>query len=209
MENYPQTERAIPSDASWQIVQACRFIEKKGLPDTLQAFALFHAKFPMARLVLAGEGPLEDQLKNQIVKLGLGSAVSFAGFLDAPSLAALYSQSHIFIHPSVTTPSGDREGVPNSLLEAMATGLPVVATKHGGIPEAVNDGVEGVLVPEQAPKKLAEALLGLAGDPARWSRMSQISASQVRKSFEASRSIEALEGFYEELMRAKTTGPKK
>ena len=66
--------------------------------------------------------------------------MKFAGFLSQPNLRALFAASHIFLHPSETAGEGDQEGVPNSMLEAMASGLPVIATRHGGIPEAVEDG---------------------------------------------------------------------
>ncbi len=82
----------------------------------------------------------------------------FTGFLDAPALAQLFFSSDIFVHPSELTSEGNREGVPNSLLEAMAAGLPSVATRHGGIPEAISDRVSGLLVDEADPEALFRAL---------------------------------------------------
>jgi colanic acid/amylovoran biosynthesis glycosyltransferase len=199
MDAFPASVREAPSEGSWRIVQASRFIAKKGLADSVAAFAAFHARFPRARLVLAGEGPLLPEIRNTATRLGVGEAVEFPGFLGSGDLALLYASAHLFIHPSVTTPAGDREGVPNSLLEAMATGLPVVATAHGGIPEAVTDGVDGLLVPEHSPDDLAAALESLAADPLRLRSMSIAAATNVRENFEATRSISRLEGFYEEL----------
>ena len=196
MGDFPMRRRDVPQDGGWRVVQACRFIEKKGLPDTLRAFAEFVKKFPKSTLTLAGDGPLRSQLERDAREMGL--PVRFVGFLGGRELADLYAESHIFIHPSVTTSAGDREGVPNSMLEAMATGLPVVATRHGGIPEAVESGVDGILVPERSPGELAEALLKVAGDG--YLEMSRSAGRRVRERFELGRSIGMLEGYYWELV---------
>ena len=196
--DFPYCERRAPADGRWILAQACRFIEKKGLPDTLEAFAAFREKFHGARLILAGEGPMEGSLRDKCSRLGIEGSVDFPGFLDANALADLYRRAHVLLHPSITTGRGDQEGIPNALLEAMATGLPVVATRHGGIPEAVRDEIDGFLVPESRPDALADALLQLTSDPARYSAMSAASAKQVRAEFEDSESIRRLEAIYDE-----------
>jgi colanic acid/amylovoran biosynthesis glycosyltransferase len=202
MDGFPFLARTPPADGAWRLIQAARFIEKKGLFDTLEAFAAFRAKHPLAQLVLAGEGPLEHRLRETIHRLGLDGAVTCTGFLRQPELAAAYRQAHIFIHPSLTTAAGDQEGVPNSMLEAMATGLPVVATRHGGIPEAATSGVDGLLVPERDPAALTEALFRLTEEPGLYETFSRSAAASVREKFEQGRSIARLEGFYRELIAA-------
>ena len=82
-------------------------------------------------------------MDKQVADLGLGEKVSFAGFLSEDALRDLYHSAHVFVHPSQITEDQNQEGIPNSMLEAMSTGLPVLATHHGGIPEAVNDGAAG------------------------------------------------------------------
>jgi glycosyltransferase involved in cell wall biosynthesis len=203
MDRFPASVRHIPSDGAWRLVQASRFIEKKGLLDTLTAFAGFLKSHPAARLVLAGEGPLQATLEKRAAELGIAGSIEFAGFLDASQLNALYQSAHIFLHPSVTTPRGDQEGVPNSMLEAMASGLPVVATFHGGIPEATEDGIDAFLAPEARPDQLLQNLLLLASDSARYQTASAAAAKNVREKFEQSRSIAVLEGFYRELLEMK------
>jgi glycosyltransferase involved in cell wall biosynthesis len=200
MDQFPAAGRRAPADGRWIFVQASRFIEKKGLLNTLEAFAIFKKKHPGARLVLAGEGPLKSAIEERAMSLGIGDSLEFAGFLEPGALNALYQKAHVFLHPSVTTPAGDQEGVPNSLLEAMASGLPVVATHHGGIPEAVEEGEEGFLVPENRSDLLAERLESLAAQPDLLARMSANAASHVRLKFEQARSIAALESFYQELI---------
>lgn len=198
MDQFPATVRTSPANGAWNLVQASRFIEKKGLPDTLAAFAKFSSRFPAARLTLAGEGPLRGATEKLAGELGIGEKVDFPGFLDGSALADLYAKSHIFLHPSVTTSGGDQEGVPNSMLEAMASGLPVAATLHGGIPEAVANGIDSILVPERDPDSLAEALFAIS-EPDTLPGMSQAAAENVREKFEGRRSISKLEDFYLEL----------
>src|SRR3989442_1537513 len=86
------------------------------------------------------------------------------GFLSPEKLREVYYASHIFLHPSETGSDGNQEGIPNSMLEAMATGLPVFATDHGGIPEAIENGVSGILVPERDHEALSQALLQAVQD---------------------------------------------
>ena len=166
---------------------------------TLKAFADFRRKYPNAELVLAGEGPLEGHLKEAAQRLGIAQAVCFPGFLGQRELAAAYRSAHLFLHPSQTTKAGDQEGVPNSMLEAMASGLPVVATRHGGIPEAVDSGQDGLLVPERDSRALAAALFEIADNAGIYQTFSRNAAVSVREKFEQARSITMLEGFYREL----------
>lgn len=200
LDLYPLTPREFPSDGRWRIVQACRLIAKKGIPTTFKAFQGFREKYPQATLTLAGEGPLLEELRTLAAQMGLAEAVTFAGFLNQRELYELYAASHIFMHPSEMTPDSNQEGVPNSMLEAMATGLPVVATLHGGIPEAVENGVTGFLLPERDAEGLRSALEKLAASPALWATMAGAASASIRENFEHSRQIEKLEACYQEVL---------
>ncbi|MEI6072458.1 MAG: glycosyltransferase [Verrucomicrobiae bacterium] len=192
--------RATPPDGAWHIVQAARLVPKKGLATSLRAFATFKNSFPEARFTIAGEGPLEAELRSLAASLGLGDSVSFTGFLPQPQLQKLFSSAHIFLHPSESI-AGDVEGIPNSLLEAMASGLPAVATRHGGIPEVVDDGATGLLCPERDPAAVAEALLRLVREPALCRSLAQTGSESVRNQFSAERRIAEIESLYREATR--------
>src|SRR5438034_10327437 len=105
--------------------------------------------------------------------------VHFVGFLPQPQLLDLYASSHLFLHPSEISPNQDQEGVPNSVLEAMATGLPVVATRHGGIPEAVDHGRTGFLAAEEDHVGLANARQLITSSPATLKQMGERANSAV------------------------------
>jgi len=200
MDGFPYLTHSLPAGGAWRMIQASRFIEKKGLDITLKAFAEFRNNYPNAELILAGEGPLENHIKELARRLGLAHSVRYPGFLGQQELAAAYRSAHLFLHPSQTTKAGDQEGVPNAMLEAMASGLPVVATRHGGIPEAVHSGRDGLLVPERDSAALAAALLEIADNPGAYQNFSRNAAESVRENFEQGRSIARLEGFYRELI---------
>jgi glycosyltransferase involved in cell wall biosynthesis len=197
LEEFPFRERVfVAAGTEWRLVQAGRLIEKKGLPMTLRAFASFLKRYPNATLTIAGEGPLLGELKKLARELTIENRVSFPGFISQEQLQDLYYASHIFLHPSETVPDGNQEGIPNSMLEAMATGLPVFATHHGGIPEAIENGVSGVLVAEHDHKELTRALLDAVQDPDFLSCIAGNGAEVVRKNFDLNEQARRLEDIY-------------
>jgi glycosyltransferase involved in cell wall biosynthesis len=196
LEVYPFQSRSRAVGDAWRVLQACRLVEKKGLEATLQSFAKFQRVFPAASLTIAGDGPLRRQLERQSEQLGIARNVFFTGFLDIPALTQLFHTSDLFVHPSELRPDGNQEGVPNSLLEAMATGLPVVSTRHGGIPEAITDRVNGLLVNEANPDALFRALQELAQDDQLRVSLSQKGAETVAEKFNHAEQIKQLEDIY-------------
>jgi len=201
LDEWPLAEsRVMPDDGAWCLVQTCRLIEKKGLDVTLRALARARDTFPNLRLTIAGEGDLRESLYSLSCELGIDDAVSFVGFIDQAAMLKLYSNAHLFVHPSRVGRDGNREGVPNAMLEAMATGLPVVATRHGGIPDAVDDGVSGRLVEEKDVEGMVAAITELISDPSRCQAMGMAAREAVVERFEQSRQVAALETIYREVM---------
>jgi colanic acid/amylovoran biosynthesis glycosyltransferase len=180
------------------VVQACRLIPKKGVATSLRAFAIFKKDYPNAEFVIAGKGPLQPELEMLAGGLGIARDVHFVGFLSQPKLHELYASAHLFLHPSEISPNQDQEGVPNSVLEAMATGLPVVATRHGGIPEAVDHGRTGFLVAEEDHVALANAMQLIASSPVLLEEMGERAHATVKERFGQETQIDHLESFYEE-----------
>ncbi len=198
LQEIPFVQRQPPADGAWHCVQACRLIAKKGLSTSLRAFAEFSTAHPRATFSIAGEGPQLAELRALAATLEIAERVKFTGFLPQESLRALYAAAHLFLHPSEFGPNGDQEGVPNSMLEAMASGLPVLATTHGGIPEAVEHGSSGLLVAERDHAALAEQMRVLASDPMRYAQMSANAAERVRRTFDLETQTRELERCYAE-----------
>jgi len=196
LDEFPFRERTCPENGEWRFMQAGRLIEKKGLPVTLRAFANFQKQHPDAKLTIAGGGPLLSDLNKLARELKIDRCVSFVGFVSQEQLRALYYQSHIFLHPSETGRDGNQEGVPNSMLEAMASGLPVFATRHGGIPEAIEDGLNGVLVPEHDVNALSVALLQIVRDRQLLTRLAHKATEVVRAKFDLAAQARGLEDIY-------------
>lgn len=198
LDGIESSVRTPPADGQWRLVQACRLIAKKGIFTLLDALPDVVAVWPQLKFCLAGVGPDRDRIVAAISERGLGGNVEMLGWLDQAALQAEYARAHAFLHPSELTDTEDQEGVPNSMLEAMATGLPVVATYHGGIPEAVDDGGDGLLVPERSPRELGEAIMRLLGDAELLARLSRRAAESVREKFGFDQQIAKLEAIYEE-----------
>jgi glycosyltransferase involved in cell wall biosynthesis len=171
-------------------------VQKKGLATTLHAFTTFLSHYPNATLTIAGEGPMLGELTELTRKLKIDNRVALPGFLPPEKLREIYYASHIFLHPSETGSDGNQEGIPNSMLEAMATGLPVLATDHGGIPEAIENGVSGVLVPERDYEALSHALLETVKDRDLLARLARNGANVVAQKFDQQNQIRRLEEIY-------------
>ncbi len=147
-----------------KILTVARLTEKKGHRYALEAFRRALGIFPQLEYHIAGDGPLFDEMKQLTREWSIENQVVFHGKVDAEEALELYKNADIFLLPSITSSQGDMEGIPVSLMEAMACGLPVVATMHSGIPELVIDGQTGYLVPEKDVNSIADRIIQLAGD---------------------------------------------
>lgn len=167
----PRTEAPQPP---YQLLTVARLTAKKGLPTVLQALAELRRQCD-ARLTLVGAGDDEAELRRLVVDLGLRDVVDFAGVQPHERVRQELARAHVFVLGSRITKNGDRDGIPNVLAEAMASGLPVVATAVSAIPELVEHGVSGLLVPPQDPQAMAQAVLRALTDLP-WRQASTVAA---------------------------------
>lgn len=141
-----------------KILAVGRFVEKKGFIYLIEAMHLLQQSGFAAQLTLIGGGPLESELKKRVADLGIGDRVDFAGPKSIAEVHQTMGNSDLVVVPSVTSRSGEQEGLPVVIMEAMATGVPVIASEHSGIPEIVQPGVTGILTPEKSPEAIAQAI---------------------------------------------------
>jgi glycosyltransferase involved in cell wall biosynthesis len=125
----------------------------------LRAFAFVLAQHPDAQLVVAGSGPLRESLEQLAAALGIAGSVTFTGRVDNAGMAALYRGADLMLNPSTV------DNMPNSVLEALASGVAVISTDVGGVPFLVEDGKTALLVPPRSPQAMADAMLRLVGSP--------------------------------------------
>lgn len=162
-----------PDQAPSHFLSVGRFVDKKAPALTLLAFHKAWEQERSIRLTMAGNGPLWESTRQLVTALGLESAVELPGAVSHDRVSELMAASRAFVQHSVVTADNDHEGTPLSVLEALASGMPVVATRHAGIPDVVEHGVSGLLCGEREVDVMAAHLLTLARDPDLALRMGQ------------------------------------
>lgn len=169
-----------------------RFVEKKGPHLTILAFAQASRRSPAIRLRMIGDGPLRPACEQIARALGLAHAVTFLGARSHQGVADEMHRSRAFLQHSIQASDGDSEGTPVAILEAQASGLPVVATRHAGIPDVVLDGRTGFLVTEQDVSGMAEQIERLAQDGGLAAEMGTAGRSHVLEHFTMEQSLGGL-----------------
>lgn len=191
-----RVELGLPQDAPVVAVFS-RLNRLKGIEYFLEAAAALIQRFPAVRFLIVGDSisqTYRDELEARAAALGLGGRVTFTGFRsDVPELL---SEVCVSVLPSLS------EGLSNVVLEAMAAGVPIVATRVGGTPEMVEDGVTGVLVPVRDSGALAHAIAELLADPARRSAMGAAAQREVKERFSLQATVKSTELLYERLLQA-------
>jgi len=170
VEKFPYRARSRDGDEPIHVATVGRFVEKKGIEYALRAMAEV-ANTHRITYSIAGDGERRERIESLIIELGLEDSVNLLGWQSQSEIVDLMHDAHLFLLPSVTAEQGDKEGTPTVLLEAQATGLPVVSTRHAGIPEIVADGESGILVPERDVGALVDAIETLIRDPERREEM--------------------------------------
>lgn len=197
--------RALDAPEPTRILSVARLVEMKGIRFGIEAVARMLQAGCRIRYDIIGDGPLRRELEGLIREYGIEASVSIHGWKPQQELVEVLQSAHIFLAPSVTATNGETEGIPNAVKEAMAVGLPVVATHHSGIPELVSDGVSGLLVPERDADALASALKSLYEDPDRWRAMGRAGRDRVEAQFDTERLVLKLLDCYDEVRPAAGT----
>ena len=186
-----------------RLLAVARLNEKKGLTYLIKAFKSVHKTYPHSNLVIVGDGPERSKLRSLIKKLNLKKHVKLKGDLPHTKIAKELKRADIFCLPSVTTKEGNQEGIPNAIKEAMASGLPIVATKHGGIPELISQNKEGLLVKERDIQALTSRILKLIENPKMRIAMGKRGRTKIKRFFNSKRQVKKLENIYSKLIRRK------
>lgn len=169
-----------------------RFSETKGPRKTIRAFAKALQEVPDARLRMAGSGDLFNESRKLASELGVRKQIDFLDILASEAVSREMSHARAFVQHSITARDGETEGAPVAIMEAGATGLPVIATRHAGIPDIVADGETGILVEEKDIDAMAAAMVKLLSDPALASSMGQKAHERVGQYFSLERNIRIL-----------------
>ena len=187
--------RNIRYNDHWVIGTVGRLSEEKRHVDLLKAFAIVLRKFPKATLLIVGDGYLRSYLEDLSVKLNISDSVNFVGFQE--NVFRFLTNIDVFVLPSRT------EGAGISILEAMAVGLPIVATKVGGIPEVVTDNITGLLVNPYDISNLAKAISKLLSKPELIISMGENGREKVFREFDPKRFVDQHEHIYKSLISEK------
>lgn len=190
-----------PLDRPMRVVSVSRLVPKKGLPDLVQAVALLRDQGLPVELDIAGEGPMREELTQLAAAPDLQGSVRLLGPIPQHEVVDLVRSAAVFAAPCVVAEDGDRDGLPTAVLEAMALGTPVVATPVAGIPEAVQDGRTGLLVPERDPQALAASLARLLNAPQTRQRLALAARQHIERQFDGRRAARALRELTADLTR--------
>jgi glycosyltransferase involved in cell wall biosynthesis len=182
-------------DGAPLILSVSRLVRKKGLDTLLKACAALAERGIPFHCELVGEGPLRAKLEEQARVLRVADRVAFVGSRDDRAVRATYRQAAVFVLPCRRTPKGDQDGLPVSLVEAMAVGVPVVTTPVSGIPELVRDGESGLLVSPDDPAELAACLETLLSQPELRARL-VAGAREAAKEYDLSASVSRLRALF-------------
>lgn len=173
------------------------FVEQKGLADLIEAVSILIQKQMNIILILGGDGPLKNDLMEKVTSLKMNLYVYFEGFINTSERERFFEKLDVFCLPSVTDSLGGKEGIPVVLMEAMAFGIPVISTRHSGIPELIIDGYTGMLVGEHRPVEIAEKVEIAINNPKLLNYLSKNAYEYVSEKFDMNKNI---------IQKAKTLG---
>lgn len=191
--------RSLEIKETINILTIGRFVEMKGIVYGVEAVAGLIQAGNKLHYDIIGDGPMRDEISMKIRQFGIESQVTLHGWKDQDSVTKYLDRAHILLTPSVTAANGEAEGIPNVVKEAMAVGLPVVSTVHSGIPELIEDGVSGFLVPERDVRALTSRLAYLIEHPEQWESMGKAGRKKIENDFDNEKINDSLVALYQEI----------
>lgn len=197
VELFQFEERKLPETGNIHLVSVGRLVEKKGHASLIRAMKEIHAMEPRAKLSIIGEGKERGNLEQIIDELQLHSVVTLEGKKSSFEIAEQLKRAHLFCLPSVTAANGDVEGIPNALKEAMASGLPVLSTIHGGIPELITHLKTGYLVEEHDVRGITEGISYYLHHPHLWKEICGNARRIVEENFHLKKQLNIQHQLYQ------------
>jgi len=185
-----------------RLISVARLTEKKGLEFGIRAVASVLSQHPNLEYNIVGDGDLRTELAELIQTLGVAEQVKLLGWRNQTEVVEMLQRSHILLAPSVTAKDGNQEGIPVVLMEAMAMGLPVISTYHTGIPELVEDGISGFLVPERDVEALADKIEQLMNCSEQWAKIAAAARCRVEQLHNIDRLNDQLLGIYQQMLKS-------
>jgi glycosyltransferase involved in cell wall biosynthesis len=166
---------------------------------TLKAFSQYLKNNPEsdAKLIFIGDGEFLNQVKIEANALGISYQVEFKGKLPQKEIIELLNEATVFVHHSITAPNGDQEGIPNAVVEAMSMEMPILSTYHSGIPELVENKVNGFLCKENDIEELAKQMTEISS----WSYL-PVNREKVEQMFNIEKHIKTLADFYQSVFKS-------
>jgi glycosyltransferase involved in cell wall biosynthesis len=199
MQFAPGADVLPQADRGSMILAVGRLVEKKGFDILARACAILRDQGIAFHCEIIGKGPQEAALRSLIAELNLSDHVQLAGPRPQDEIVAAYRRAALFVLPCVVGVDGNRDGLPTVLLEAMAMHIPVVSTDLTGVPEIVEDGITGLLVPQNDPAALAAALARLLSDPALREQMGRAARAKAAREFDLRQNVGLLRQWLTEI----------
>jgi glycosyltransferase involved in cell wall biosynthesis len=178
------------------ILSVGRLVEKKGFQDLLQALSIVKGRGERFQCVIYGDGPLGPQLQEWIEGRGMTGDVRLMGDITQQELVSIYQTADLFVLTPVQTEDGDRDGIPNVLVEAMAVGLPVITTAVAGIPELVDDDQNGLLYPSRDVDGISSGIVELLRNPDKRRQLGDAGSKKVREQFDVTQAAQRLKALF-------------
>ncbi|MBF2066873.1 MAG: glycosyltransferase [Calothrix sp. C42_A2020_038] len=195
-------ERHFPDDGIIRVATIGRLVEKKGIEYVIKAIAEVAKTYPYLEYNIIGDGELKAKFEKLSAELNISHIVKLLGWKQQQEIVEILDNCHIFVASSVTGKDGNQDAPVNTLKEAMAMGLPVISTLHGGIPELVEDTISGFLVPERDASAIAKKLIYLIEHSEDWAKMGRAGRARVEANYDMTKLNDELVEIYQQVLNS-------